>query len=118
MIDSEIVLVIGSAVTLCDEETLSVAIAVWSAGLEATDVLSRVGAEPLPLSVADACSGPIREDDSTSEEGCEMVAVDVEASDTVELPVSVPREDSVEPVALSLIPELAADAYVLLLEDA
>ena len=114
--DSETVLVAGSTVTLCDEETLSVVIAVWPAGVEAIDVLSEVGT--VSLSVTDACSEIIREDESTSDEGCEMASVEVKASDTVELPVSVAREDSVKPVALSLITELATDAYALLLGDA
>lgn len=66
-------------------------------------MLSRVGVETLPLSVADAFSGTIREDDSASDEGCEMASVEVEANDAVELPVSVAREDSVKPVVLSLV---------------
>jgi len=118
--DSEIVLVAGSTVTLCDEETLSVVNTVWPAELEAIDVLSGVGT--VSLSVADTCPGIIREDDSTSGEACEMVSVEVEASDAVELPVSVARENSVKPVALSLTTELTTelttDAYVLLLGDA
>lgn len=114
--DSEVVLVPGSTVTLCDEETLSGVVAVWSTELEGIEVLAGVGT--FSLSVADTCSGIISKDDSLSDEVCEMASVEVEASDTVELPVSVAREDSVKPIALSLITELATDAYVLLLEDA
>lgn len=109
-------LVAGSRVTLCEEETLSVVIAAWPADSEATDVLSRVELEELSLLVVDACcSGATEEDDSTSGEGCEIASVDVDASGTVELLVSVTKEDSVEPVALSLTVGFAEASYVVLL---
>ena len=113
--DWAIVLVAGSTVILCDEETLSVVIAAWSADSEAIGVLSRVELEEVSLLVVDACPGAIEEDDSTSGDGCEIASVDVDASDTVGLLVSVARENSVEPVALSLTVGFAEASYVVLL---
>lgn len=94
---------------------MSVAITVWPAELEATDVLPGVDAERLLLSVADACPGTKSEDDdddddSRSDEDCELASVEV---DSVELLGSVIRDDAVKLVALSLTMELATDPYVV-----
>lgn len=90
------------------------AITVWPAELEANDVLSGVDTERLSLSVADACSGTKEEedDDSTSDEDCEVASVEL---DGVELLRSVARDGAVKLVALSLAMGLATDSYVVLL---
>lgn len=112
--DSVSVLVDSPTVALSVEETLSVAITVGPAELEATDVLSIVDPERLPRSVADACPGTKEEDDdSTSDEDCDMASVEV---DTVKLLDSVARDDAVKLVAPSLTMALVTNPYSVLLE--
>lgn len=115
--ESVSVLVANPTAALSDGETLSVAITIWPAELEATDVLPGVDVEKLLLSVADACPGTKSEEDdddeSSSDEDCELASVEV---DSVELLGSIAGDDAVKLVTLSLTMELSTDPYVVELE--